>query len=473
MRRAVVEVGRQAGDGLFRRVENLVKVAMRLPDDLSDEEAEGLVRALPADTARNIAAMLHPRFRPVSIAFMKMVGRWMFEGSRAGEEGMKAVLIPFNFPPEVIRIFRRARPLTCEFLTTVGVAMLEGQGERYWDFAMGLGIPDFLCSSSTIELGSILSGSDFSPDALVQSAPGACDANSKIHEFVSRYMGVPQFVVEKPVDGGARGREQHRRSFRRFIRDLEEFTGEELDEGHMREVLTRANQAAELYYDLHEMRKAAPCPVPNIISLYTYGVRFTTWGTREAVEMMRMMVELARARLEKGEYPAAEEVARCMWLYIGYYYDFMGFFNWMEENGITYLNDILSLCQPLRIDTTSRESMLDGLAEAVFEYPMTRQMGAGSMSESWVEDMSRFIKELGANCAVYSGHHACKQTQSIIGRVREEIVRRTGVPVLCLTGDSWIRRMTPTGVLQEELSSFVDNVVAKKKARRRKAAGVE
>ncbi len=461
---------KKVANGLFKRAENLVKVVMRLPDELSDEEVEGLVRALPPDTARNIDAMLNPRFRSVSIAFMKMVGRWMFEGSQAEEEGNKAILIPFNFPPEVIHIFRKARPLTCEMLTTVGVAMLEGQGERYWDFAMGLGIPDFLCSSSTIELGSILSGSDFEPDALVQSAPGACDANSKIHEFVSHYMGVPQFIIEKPVEGGARGKAQHRRNFRRFIRDMEEFIGEELDEEHMREVLEYSNQAADLYYDLYELRKAVPCPVPNILSLFTYGVRFTTWGTRDGVDMMRKMVELSRERLEKGEYPAPQEIARCMWLYIGYYYDFCGFFNWMEENGITYLSDVLSLCQPMRIDTSSKESMLDGLAEAIFEYPMTRQMGADSMSLLWIEDMSHFIKDLGANCAMYSGHHACKQTQSVISQVRGEITKRTGVPVLCLTGDSWIRRMTPTSVLQEELSAFVDNVVVKKKARRRKAS---
>lgn len=457
--------------GLFRRVEGLVKVVMRLPDELSDEEVEGLLRALAPDTARNIGAMLNPRFRSVSLAFMKMVGRWMFEGSGAEEEGNKAILVPFNFPPELISIFRKARPLTCEMLTTVGVAMLEGQGERYWDYAMGLGIPDFLCSSSTIELGSILSGSDFKPDALVQSAPGACDANSKIHEFVSHYMDVPQFIIEKPTEGGVRGKAQHRRNFARFIRDMEEFIGEELDEEHMRGVLEKANEAADLYYDLYEMRKAVPCPVPNIMSLFTYGVRFTTWGLQDGVDMMRMIVDLSRERLEKGEYPAPREIARCMWLYIGYYFDFFGFFNWMEENGITYLNDVLSLFQPIRIDTSSKESMLDGLAEATFEYPMTRQMGADSMSLLWVEDMSHFIKDLGANCAIYSGHHACKQTQSVISQVRAEISKRTGVPVLCLTGDSWIRRMTPISVLQEELSAFVDNVVVKKKPRRRKASG--
>ena len=43
--------------------------------------------------------------------------------------------------------------------------------------ATALGLPDFLCSSSTIELGSILSGRDFAPDGIIQSTAGACDAN--------------------------------------------------------------------------------------------------------------------------------------------------------------------------------------------------------------------------------------------------------------------------------------------------------
>ena len=90
------------------------------------------------------------------------------------------ILIPFNFPPEVIHIFKGAVPLTCEVLTSLAVIALEGQGERYWDYATSLGLPDFLCSSSTITLGSILSGKDFQPDAIVQATAGACDANSKI-----------------------------------------------------------------------------------------------------------------------------------------------------------------------------------------------------------------------------------------------------------------------------------------------------
>jgi len=43
--------------------------------------------------------------------------------------------------------------------------------------------------------------------------------------------------------------------------------------------------------------------------------------------------------------------------------------------------------------------------------------------------------------------------------MRSELQTQTGVPTLCLQGDSWIKRMTPISVLQEEISTFVDNVV--------------
>jgi benzoyl-CoA reductase/2-hydroxyglutaryl-CoA dehydratase subunit BcrC/BadD/HgdB len=456
-------------EGLYQRVENLVNVAMDLPYGLSDEEVEGLLKVLPTDTSRFLEAILTPRYRDVGLMFVKMLGEWIFETRNAKEDGRKVVLVPFNFPPEVIHIFKKAVPMTSEVMSTIGVVVLEGQGERYWDYAMGLGIPDYLCSSSTIELGSILSGSDFEPDIIVQSAPGACDANAKIHEFVSLYMDIPQVFLEKPTDVTSRGKELYRRYFLAFIRSLEELIGEELDEEYMRQVLDKANKATDLYYELYDLRKFSPCPVPNIFNIFTYGTRFTSWGLQKGIDMVRSMIGISKQRLDKGEYPAPKEVARCLWLYTGYYFDLL-LFNWMEEQGITYLNDVLSLIQPKYIDTSSKESMLNGLAEACFDYPMTRQMGADSMSVAWVDDMAGFIRDLDANCAVYCGHHACKQTWSVINNVRSQIMEQTGAPVLCLQGDCWIRRMTPSSVLKEEIGSFVDNVVAKKRRRTRRKA---
>ena len=73
---------------------------------------------------------------------------------------------------------------------------------------------------------------------------------------------------------------------------------------------------------------------------------------------------------------------------------------------------------------------------------------------------------------VYCGHHSCKQTWSAFTVTRNEVLKRTGVPILGLQGDSWIRSMTPIGVIQEELEQFMNNVVAGKRGRRRRKGAV-
>jgi benzoyl-CoA reductase/2-hydroxyglutaryl-CoA dehydratase subunit BcrC/BadD/HgdB len=397
----------------------------------------------------------------------------VIEAREAKEAGGKVVLVPFNFPPEILHSFKNVTFLTSEILTTLGVVGLEGQGERYWDYAMGLGIPDFLCSANTIALGSILSGEDFIPDAIIQMAPGSCDANSKIHEFVARYHGIPQFFVEKPTDSGRRGREQYEKYFRAFLDQLQEYLEEELDEKWMREVANKSNRCTELYYELWDLHKHVPCPVPNLFSLFTYATRFTIWGTDEGIEQLELMIETVKGIMERGEYPAPER-ARSLWTYLPYYFDFMGFFDWLERQGIVYLDDILTLCFPSPIDTTDKDSIINGLAEAAWNMPMTRQMGGDAISARWLDDITYAVNELGANCAIYCGHHSCKQTWSVFASVRNEIQKRTGVPTLCLQGDSWMRNMTPTSVLQEEISHFVDSVVDKKRRRtRRKTESTE
>ncbi|HUT53740.1 MAG TPA: 2-hydroxyacyl-CoA dehydratase family protein, partial [bacterium] len=203
-------------------------------------------------------------------------------------------------------------------------------------------------------------------------------------------------------------------------------------------------------------------------SLLIYGTRFTMWGTDAAVRTMEAMVKIGKERLAKREYPAPAEVARCLWAYTSYYYDFFGFFNWMEDKGYSHLGDGLDLFFPKLVDTASMDSMLEGIAEAAWNMPMTRQVGGESMSGSWTEDVVHAVKELGADCVIYCGHHSCKQTWSVASILRSELQKRTGTPMLMLQGDSWIKNMTPMSVLQEQIEEFISNVVAKKDGKKRK-----
>ncbi|TDA27575.1 MAG: hypothetical protein DSN99_04050 [Archaeoglobi archaeon] len=192
------------------------------------------------------------------------------------------------------------------------------------------------------------------------------------------------------------------------------------------------------------------------------------WGRDEAVSMFEKLVEVAEKRRRRGEYPAEREIARSFWVYTGYYIDLFEFWLWLEDNGISYLNDLLNsqmLRDSYRAET--KEEAIDALAATAWNYAMTRQMGAENMGLKWVEDAVYMIRELNANCAIYSGHHACKQSQSVFRILRDEL-SKDGIPVLRLDGDCWNRRITPISVVQEMILDFVENIVAKRKKRARR-----
>ncbi len=461
----MADTGIPVRDGLINRVSGILELVKHFPDSLSDEEVEGVAHALGSDLSNTITALMAPRVRSAGIAFLKLIQKWLDGAVQAQAQGKKVVLGPFNWPPEAMHCFENAWPITSEVLSTLGVAALEGQGERYWDYAMGLGLPDFSCSANMIGVGSVLTSVDFTPDLIISDCFGSCDINSKTHEFLARYLDIPLLFLEKPADNSERGIAEYHRYYAHLMEEIEEFLGEKLDEDRMRSVIEKANKASELYWELWDLQRNIPSPVPNIFSLFTYGTRFTMWGKDEAIAAMQQMVEISKQRLETGEYPAEREIARAMWAYTAYYFDFGGFFNWMEERGISYLGDGLDLVWPSIIDTSSRETMIAGLAETARNMPMTRQMGAPVMSAQWLDDIAWAAKDLSANCVIYCGHHSCKQTWSGATVLRTELMKRSKIPMLALQGDSWIRRMTPISVLQEQVSEFVDNVVARRKVR--------
>lgn len=460
--------------GLFDRVTSLFEVIQKLPDTMSDEEVAGLMGMLPPDSRVSLEAMLIPRNREGSMAFMKMACRWLADAKSAPAEGKKSILIPFCFPPELVHCFENSYPITSEVLSSLGVIALEGRGERYYDMALGMGLPDHICSANAVEVGSMLGSDDFQPQAIISAAVGSCDINSKTHELVANYHGIPLFVLEKPVDNSERGREQYQKNFNSLVASLEEFLDEELTEEKLRRTCEKVNLANGLLMELWDLHKVVPDPVPNVFSLYTYGTRYTMWGTDEGIECMGKLLDISKRRLKEGAYPADREVARCLLTYTSYYFDLSGMFNWMEEQGYTYLGDGLDLLFPCVIDTSSRESMLWGLAEEAWNMPMTRQVGGHSMSVCWLEDALYAAKDLGADCAIYSGHHSCKQTWSVTSILRTELMKRAGVPMLSLQGDSWLKRTTPMSVIQQEIDEFIKNVVlpkrsGKKKVRKRAA----
>ncbi len=458
------------GENGFERAVGILEMVYKFTEQVSDEAVEGAANFVFPELKNTVLGLLElPANRGLEIFFFQRLLELFWEAMRAQSEGKKLIFIPFTFPPELFWAFDSLFPLCTEIVSGAIVNICYGQGERFWDYAMSLGLPDSLCSGNTIGIASLLAGPGLKPDAIVYNTPGSCNPNAKIHAFAADYLGIPQFILEKPVDESPRGREQYYKYLLRFVRELEEWTGEELKEDRLREVMQRAYQAVELYNEYWELKKARPCPVPNIFSMTLLVLRSQMWGREDCVEVLRRMVDISKERLRKGEYAAPEEVARIYVSYIYWLFDFYNYFTWMEKKGISILGDILAIHYFPPIDYSSKESMLRAYADIAFDYPMTRQMGGETISLRWVDDICYAVQDLGADACVFGGVHACKHTLGTISFFRRELMKRLGIPTLVLIGDVFDKRQTPMEIFQHEVETFVDQVVSRKKAGRRRA----
>ena len=144
--------------------------------------------------------------------------------------------------------------------------------------------------------------------------------------------------------------------------------------------MAATNRCTELYYDLWELKKHVPCPVPGVFSLLLAGTRFAMWGREEAIDVLESMIRVSRRNLEDEEYNARGEVARLIFTYLSYYFDFVRFYDWLEEKRINTFGDFLQVAFLKPIDLTSMETMLEGIVDSAWTAVMTRQMGSSSMS---------------------------------------------------------------------------------------------
>ncbi|MDY6796847.1 MAG: 2-hydroxyacyl-CoA dehydratase family protein [Actinomycetota bacterium] len=112
--------------------------------------------------------------------------------------------------------------------------------------------------------------------------------------------------------------------------------------------------------------------------------------------------------------------------------------------------------------------MLRGIFDIAFDYHMTRQMGATSISVKWLDDILWAINELDADAAVYCGPNAYKRASGAHSFIRRELMIRAQIPTLCMDGDAFDKRTAPMSVFQGEMERFIKHTVSRLRSSRRK-----
>ncbi|MCP4757729.1 MAG: 2-hydroxyacyl-CoA dehydratase [Proteobacteria bacterium] len=384
-----------------------------------------------------------------------------FKILQQGLKGKRKVVIhPFNFPPELLHAMDLV-PVFIELLSTIASMAPEKYPDnifKYLDYGYENGLPGTLCAGQLGGAGALLYGDWPKPDLILSGAPGFCDVNSKILEYTARTLDIPLFHVDMSAYHDERAVAYYRQSFRDVISRLEEFTGNKLDPKKLKQTVENTNRVIELYNEISGLQSVVPSPVPNLYAFLNVAVKFTVGGRKEAIPIYEAVLNSAKKKMKVGEGALPNEKVRCLMLYTSIYFDDK-FNDWLEKNGVALIMDILSYFPLTPVDTTSKDTMIDGLAEMALNFPMARQM-KGPMDETagWAEDMIFLAKKYKADCCIFSGNPACKRAHGSLRLLTDRLKKEVGIPTLNLEADSWDRRVTSMPAIKAKILDFIETL---------------
>lgn len=419
--------------------------------------------------ARVLPSSLGPlnRFLPVWVEFglpaVKAIAAYL-KILEEGLEGKKKVVVhPFNFPPEILHAMD-VTPVFIEMLSTVSSLApskyFPDTISKYLDYGYEGGLPGSLCAGQLGGAGAMLYGDFPRPDAILSGAPGFCDVNSKIMEYTAHTLDVPVFNVDMTLYKDERGFAYYLKSFRHVISLLEEFTGKKLDPDRLGETVKNTNRVIELSNDIAELQGVTPSPVSNYYNMLNMTMRFCLGGRPEAIPVFEAVLNGARRKLKQGRSAMKKERVRCLWLYTAIYFDLSFIFLWLNRIGMSVSMDILSYFPVAPIDTTSVDTMIDGLAREALNFPMIRQMHAPADAPgSWIEDMVYLAKKNNVDCCIFFGNPACKRAGGAFRLLRDRLKKEAGVPVLKIDVDGWDKRITPIESVKDKIEKFLEAIV--------------
>lgn len=412
---------------------------------------------LPSTLPRPITNLL-PQKTEIALPAMKANAAY-FNLMQEGLKGKRKVVIhPFNFPPEILHAMEVA-PIFIEFLSTLASLAPDKYPDnvfQYLDHGYETGLPGTLCAGQLGGAGALLYGDWPKPDLILSGAPGFCDVNSKLLEYTARTLDVPLLHVDMSAYHDDRAMSYYRHSFRDVIARLEEFTGKKLDPEKLRSAVENSNKVIELYNEISGLQAAVPSPIPNLYAFLNVGIKFTVGGRPEAIPVFEAVLNSAKKKMKKGEGALPNEKVRCLMLYTSIYFD-DSFNDWLEENGVALIMDILSYFPLSPVDTSSTDGMIDGLADMALNFPMARQMkGPLDGPGGWAEDMVFLARKYKADCCIFSGNPACKRAHGSLRLLTDRLKKEVGIPTLNLEADSWDRRVTSMPAIKERITDFLE-----------------
>jgi hypothetical protein len=118
--------------------------------------------------------------------------------------------------------------------------------------------------------------------------------------------------------------------------------------------------------------------------------------------------------------------------------------------------DMMSYSSLSFVDTSTPDTMLEGLAQIIMAGPMARH--TRGPIENYVDDVYNAVKMFDMDMVWFSDHIGCKNANMTLGVLREKC-REWGVPLFVYENDIMDPRMVDIEGIKNQVDDFMETVM--------------
>lgn len=364
--------------------------------------------------------------------------------------------------------------------------------ERFLMKAEADGYSNVLCSYARIgigfdslrqELGEIPPDSPDKgmpmPDMLLGSS-AMCDPRYKWYQALGRYMDVPTYsfdVVKPPVDADLKEVADYYIKYqfeqlKGLVSFLERQTGKPLDRDRLWETIRRGDEVWRLWYEVDQLRRAVPSPMPSEDHFNIMVPAHFLCGTYEAVAFFRELYDEVKNRVDNKVGVIPDEKYRL--LYGGGLppWHTMWMFNYFESMGAVFvIENVYRIYDPVEVPARIKDP-IEYIAWRSFLRRTQRFDKAKQRSGSpIVEHLLEFIDDYKIDGVVFHACRSCRATT--LGQVHYKnlLQRYTDIPSMQLVSDMVDLRDYSEAQWKAQIAAFVEAVAAHKARHKKSGLG--
>lgn len=363
---------------------------------------------------------------------------------------MDAMIAPLAHPEDSVMV---SLFTPCEVLGGLGLRPYSPEGfscyisasaaeNAYLQQAESSGIPETLCSYHRVFLGAAENGLMPKPRFIINTTL-ACDANLLTFKYMSKFYGVPQFVLDIPFEKTPESVAYVVRQLKEMTAFLEEQTGRKVDEDLIRENADRSRRTLQNYLSYLDLRRGRYVPGEIITPMYECFATHILLGSKSSERYTQMLLE------DVKKAPAAD-TTRLLWFHTLPY--------WQQSLRHTFnLNP--------NVQIVACDMVYEAIDECQTQDPyefMARRLIYSAFNGPVMDRIRKGIdmaKRMEANGAIYFCHWGCKHTLGGAQLAKKELEAQ-GIPTLILDGDGCDKSHGGEGQSMTRVEAFLEMLEA-------------